>query len=98
MPILPTEYLQGGAAGLLAIVVLMICLGFLVPKSTCKQLERDRDYWREVAIKAIGHADQLLPAARITTEVTRALSDATSASVQQAISRGTTPSDETRPA
>ena len=66
---------EGGAVGLLAFVVLMIMLGWLVPFRHYRQLERDRDYWRTAALKAIGHAEALLPAAQITTEVTKALSD-----------------------
>lgn len=79
MPPLPGDWVfQGGAISMLAFVALMIFLGQLVPRWTYKQLERDRDFWRQVALKAIGQNDILLPAAQITTEVTRALSDATS--------------------
>lgn len=64
---------QGGAVGLLGLVVLLILLGRLVPRSTYRALERDRDHWRDAALKAIGHTDQLLPAAQITTEMVTAL-------------------------
>lgn len=81
----PGEWvLQGGAVGLLGLVVLLILAGRLVPRRTYQDMERDRDQWRDVALKAMGHTDQLLPAARITTQVTQALSDATA--TEQALS------------
>lgn len=70
--------LQGGAVGLLAVVALMVFWGLLVPRSTYRALERDRDHWRDVASKAIDHADALMAAAQITTEVTRQLGAAAS--------------------
>ena len=74
---IPGEWIvQGGAVAILAAVALMVFLGYLVPHRTYRALERDRDYWRQVALKAMGHADALLPAAQITTEVTRALTEA----------------------
>jgi len=66
---------QGGAVGLLAVVALMVFLGWLIPVRTYRALERDRDHWRDVALKAIGQTDALLPAAEITSKVTQALSD-----------------------
>ncbi len=96
---IPGEWItQGGAVGLLTIVVLLILSGRLIPRSTYRALERDRDHWQEAALKAIGHADQLLPAARITTEMVTALAsaatgatatDATSAAAWQALGGGT---------
>jgi hypothetical protein len=80
----PIEWVvQGGAVGLLGIVALMVFTGRLIPRSHYEELARDRDYWRDAAIKAIGHADELLPAAQITTQVAKALSDATA--VQRAL-------------
>lgn len=73
----PGEWVvQGGAVGLLLLVALMVFRGRLVPRSMYDELARDRDQWRDVALKAIGHADVLMPAAQITTEVARHLSDA----------------------
>lgn len=75
----PGEWIvQGGAAALLGLVALMVFTGRLVPRSLYQDMEKDRDQWREVALKAIGHADQLLPGAEIATEVARALSAASS--------------------
>lgn len=67
---------QGGAVGVLAFVALMVFMGWLIPVRIYRTLERDRDYWRTVALTAVGQAQALLPAAQITTEMTRALSDA----------------------
>lgn len=77
LPIPGDWIVQGGAVGLLAFVALMVFLGQLVPSRTYKALERDRDYWRDAALKALGQTELLLPAAQITTEVTRALAGAT---------------------
>jgi hypothetical protein len=71
---IPGEWItQGGSVGLLGVVVLLILSGRIVPRSTYRSLERDRDHWREAAMKAIGHTEQLLPAAQITTEMVTAL-------------------------
>ena len=71
---IPGEWItQGSAVTLLGVVVLLILSGRLVPSRTYRSLERDRDHWREAAMKAIGHTDQLLPAAQITTEMVTAL-------------------------
>lgn len=67
----------GGAVGLLAVVVVMILTGRLVPLRFYRQLEADRDQWREVAQASTRHTDQLLPAAKITTDITQALAGAT---------------------
>lgn len=77
LPIPGDWILQGGAVGLLTGVALMIFLGWLVPGRTYRALERDRDFWREAALKSLGQTDALLPSAQITTEVTRALAGAT---------------------
>ncbi len=70
----PGEWVvQGGAVGLLLIVALMVFRGRLVPRSIYDELARDRDHWREAALRSIGHTDALLPAAQITAEMTRQL-------------------------
>lgn len=38
--------IQGGAAALLALVVLFILTGRLVPRSVLRDTQADRDYWR----------------------------------------------------
>ena len=78
LPTVPGDWIiQGGAVGLLAFVALLVFLGWLVPRGTYRQLERDRDYWRAAALKSIGHTDALLPVAQIGVEVTMALSNST---------------------
>lgn len=67
---------SGGAVGMLGMVALMVYRGLLVPRRHFDDVVRDRDYWREVALKAMGHADALMPAARITSRFTEALGDA----------------------
>lgn len=96
-PILGDWVVQGGAVGLLSFVVLLIFMGWLIPRSTYRQLERDRDHWREVAMTAMEQSDALLPAAQITSEVTRAMYDATSAAVQQALTGGPSRSESRAP-
>lgn len=71
---IPGEWItQGGSVGLLGVVVLLILSGRLVPRRVYRDLETDRDHWRDAAMKAIGHTEQLLPAAQITTEMVTAL-------------------------
>lgn len=88
LPIPGDWIVQGGSAAILGFVALMVFLGWLVPARTYKALERDRDHWRTAALKALGQTDMLLPAAQITTEVTRALAGATGVhQVEQAVAR-----------
>lgn len=84
---IPGEWIvQGGAVALLGMVALMVFIGRLVPRRTYDDLVQDRDYWREVALRAMGHAEALMPAAEITTRITEALGDA--AAVEQALTPG----------
>lgn len=79
MPPIPGEWIAtAGPVGLLSLGVLLVFLGWLVPLRTYRALERDRDYWRQAALKSMGHTEALMPAAEIATEVTRAFSEATS--------------------
>jgi hypothetical protein len=71
----PPWLLDVGAGGLVVLVVLLILVGRLVPRRTFEDVQRERDQWRDVALRAMGHTDVLLPAAQITTEVARALQD-----------------------
>lgn len=72
----PGEWIvQGGAVAVLGMVALMVFMGWLVPLRTYRALERDRDFWREAAMKSMGHTDALMPAAQIASQVTQALSD-----------------------
>jgi hypothetical protein len=75
---IPTDWItQGGAVALLGIVALLVFVGQLVPARTYRALERDRDVWRNIALKAMSQTETLIPAAQIATEVTRALAGAT---------------------
>jgi hypothetical protein len=85
-PSIPSEWVvQGGAVGLLLVVALMVFRGKLIPRSLYEELVEDRDHWRDVALKAVGQADVLLPAAQITTQVVKSLGDATADAVEKAL-------------
>jgi hypothetical protein len=80
--------LQGGAVAVLGLVALMIFMGWLVPIRTINQMRKDfeevrkdRDYWRQAAMKSMGHTDALMPVADIATQMSQAF-------------HGTVPSDE----
>lgn len=92
-PVVGDWIAQGGAAGLLALAVWLILTGRIVPRRVLQDAEKDRDQWRQVALTAINQASTLLPAAQITSEITRAMYDATSVAVQQALVGA--PRDET---
>lgn len=62
----------------------MIYTERLVPGRRVKQLEKERDTWQNVALKAMGHADALMPGAEVATSVVRALGDATSSAIGRA--------------
>lgn len=83
MPPIPVELIStGGPVGLLGLVVVMILMERLVPGRRVRQLERERDLWQSVALKAMGHADALMPAAQITTEITKSFADATAEAIE----------------
>ena len=69
---------QGGAVGMLGVVAFMIYLGRLVPRRHYDDIVRDRDQWRDVALKAIGQADALMPGAQIAAQMAEALTAAAS--------------------
>lgn len=83
MPPIPVELIStGGPVGLLGLVVVMILMERLVPGRRVRQLEKERDLWQSVALKAMGHADALMPAAQITTEITKSFADATAEAIE----------------
>ena len=47
-----------GPSGILTLVVLAVCFGFLIPRWTfnrvTRQLEKDRAEWRAIALKLMG--------------------------------------------
>lgn len=84
MPVLADWLVQGGAGALVTLVVIFIITGRLVPRRYHDEVRADRDQWRAVALKAMGHTELLLPAAQVATEVIGHLGDA--AQVEQALS------------
>lgn len=81
---LPTQWIvQGGAVGMLGLVAILVFTGRLIPRSIYRQLEQDRDYWREAALRSMGQATDLLPGARIAAEVTAAFHKATKSEVEE---------------
>lgn len=74
MPI-PLEYLQISASGLVALAVLFIMTGRLVPRRIYLDMKEERDHWRALALKTTDQADKLLPAATLSTNIVQALSD-----------------------
>lgn len=82
---------SAGAAGLLGLGVLMVLTGRLIPRSLYLDVIRERDQWREVALKSAGHADALLPAARMSAEAMRALSEQASPAAARALAGGGEP-------
>lgn len=91
LPIPGDWIVQGGAVSMLMLVALLVFTGRLVPRSTVAVVERDRDYWRQIALVAVGQADQLLPAAQIATTVSKALTDQVSAALHDVPTRPTIP-------
>lgn len=89
---IPGDWLvQGGAFGLLLLGIWMILTGRLVPRSTLERVERECEYWRQIAFKSTGHTEQLLPAAHIATQVSRALTDQVDAALHDAALRDLRP-------
>lgn len=85
---LPASWPSIGAGGLLAVVVLtvfrMVVKGQLIPGRTHREAleaerdrtraaEREADRWEQLALKAMGQTDQLLPVAEVTQRVVSAL-------------------------
>lgn len=85
---LPASWPSIGAGGLLAVVVLtvfrMVVKGQLVPGRTHREAleaeqertraaEREAARWEQLALKAMGQTDQLLPVAEVTQRVVSAL-------------------------
>ncbi|AMS03832.1 membrane protein [Gordonia phage BaxterFox] len=61
------------ASALLALVVLFILLGRLVPKSHLDQAYSERDHWRKAAEEAIDQNRLLLDAARPAVRIAEAV-------------------------
>lgn len=63
-----------GAGSLLALCVLLIIFGKLVPRATVDDVMKDRDMWREMALKALSQAEliaTLSPVIQTTADTTK---------------------------
>lgn len=72
---LPLELLlaKWGPTGLLALCVLLIVLGRLIPKITYDDVRRQRDEWKKVAEEALAQNSKLLESSRVADDTFRAL-------------------------
>lgn len=71
---IPQEWLiPGGAVGLLGLGVLMIFRGWWVPGSQVARIERERDEWKALALKAMDQNQQLLAQGRTVVDVLNAI-------------------------
>lgn len=64
---------SGGAAGLVTIAVLLVLFGFLVPRRSLRDVQKERDEWRKLALTAMGQNGQLIQSARVVEDVLQAL-------------------------
>lgn len=62
-----------GAGALLALVVLLILGGWLVPRRVLADAQRDRDNWRDLALELAGQNAILVDGGRTTVEALRAI-------------------------
>lgn len=72
---LPLDLLvaKWGPTGLLALCVLLIVLGRLIPKITYDDVRRQRDEWKKVAEEALKQNSKLLESSRVADDTFRAL-------------------------
>jgi hypothetical protein len=72
---IPLELLlaKWGPTGLLALCVLLIVLGRLIPKITYDDVRRQRDEWKKVAEEALAQNSKLLESSRVADDTFRAL-------------------------
>lgn len=72
---IPLELLlaKWGPTGLLALCVLFILVGRLIPKQTHDDVRQQRDEWKKVAEEALAQNSQLLESSRVADATFRAL-------------------------
>ena len=72
---LPLELLlaKWGPTGLLALCVLFILVGRLIPKPTYDDVRAQRDEWKKVAEEALAQNSKLLESSRVADDTFRAL-------------------------
>lgn len=58
-----------GAGGLVAMCVILVLFGKLVPRSIVDDLRKDRDEWRDAALTALAQAEKLAELADRTKEI-----------------------------
>ena len=62
-----------GPSGLLALAVLLIIRGDLVPRGVMRQVEQDRDHWRGIALQAMSTNAELIEPAKTSAHVIQSL-------------------------
>jgi hypothetical protein len=67
---------DAGATALLAMVVMMVLTGRLVPRRVVKDIETERDYWRAAAQERSIQLTRLLNAADTSTKAIEAMTRA----------------------
>ena len=71
---IPVDFItSGGAVGLLGLAFVMVMTGLLVPRPFYRQVVKERDEWKQIAMRSMDHAEALMPGAEIAAEVTRSL-------------------------
>lgn len=72
---IPLELLlaKWGPTGLLALVVLLILFGRLIPKPTHDDVRQQRDEWKKTAEEALKQNTKLLESSRVADDTFRAL-------------------------
>lgn len=75
----PVPWPTLGAGGLLALCVLLILTGRLVPRSQLKAAEARAERWEAVAVEALRQNGKLVDGAEVTSDVLRAIPAARSA-------------------
>lgn len=73
IPEIPPGLIQGGLSTIVAVAVYLVLSGRLVPRSTLRDVQKERDEWRKTALSAIAQNGQLLHGARVVNDVLQAL-------------------------
>lgn len=71
---IPSELLaKGVGSGLVTVAVLLVLFGLLVPRRALRDVQRERDEWRRLALSAMSQNGQLIDSARVVNDVLKAL-------------------------
>lgn len=81
---IPLGVLEGqwGAAGVLALVAVLVITDKLVWHKRLRLTEQERDHWRGVALTALGVADKMTVHGEVTAEVLTRLPDPAAGSAE----------------